>query len=352
MLKSRRGLLAAGITAAVVGSIGVVSTLNAGAEQIPVPAVAPAVDPAVTAPEPTPPTTLPWGAEPEDLQTGRDGASSRSLKASGLDAAAPDASGEQAGEEYAPKGATTGRTFRTTEQTTVIPPVPPSLVKSAVPADGETVFFHYNVGAQPAVTEGVYANMTIAKPTLDKADYHTLAELAVQSADTLQVVEVGWTVDRTVNGDDDPHLFVFHWVDGKPTCYNGCGFVQYSANIRPGDTLPQDTVKKVGLQYSGGAWWVAYDSEWVGYYPDKLWSSGFAKTGNIQIFGEVAAASLKPCTQMGNGLTPEDTTAARFSSVTYLNGPTVDLAVRSTTEAYAASKLTARTFRYGGPGVC
>ena len=49
MLKSRRGLLAAGITAAVVGSIGVVSTLNAGAEQIP-DAPAPAVAPADPAP--------------------------------------------------------------------------------------------------------------------------------------------------------------------------------------------------------------------------------------------------------------------------------------------------------------
>ena len=34
MLKSRRGLLAAGLTVAVIGAIGVVSTLNAGAEQI------------------------------------------------------------------------------------------------------------------------------------------------------------------------------------------------------------------------------------------------------------------------------------------------------------------------------
>ncbi|HWS38373.1 MAG TPA: neprosin family prolyl endopeptidase [Actinoplanes sp.] len=345
MLKHRRGLLAAGITAAVVASIGVASTLDAGAEQIP----APAVDTA----EPAPPALLPWGEEPEDLQTGRDGASSKSLKKAGLDAAAPDTSGQQADEEYAPKGGGTGRTFRKSEQTTVVPPKPPAMTSAAAaPTNAETVYFHYNVGSQLAVTEGVYANMTVGKPGLAKADYHTLAEVAVQSADGLQVVEVGWTVDRVVNGDDDPHLFVFHWVDGKPTCYNGCGFVQYSANIRPGDTLPQDTVKKVGIQYANGAWWIAYESEWVGYYPDKLWSGTFTKTGNIQIFGEVAAATPQSCTQMGNGLTPEDTAAARFSSVTYLNGPAVDLFIRSTTESYAVSKVTARTFRYGGPGVC
>ncbi|WP_430781164.1 neprosin family prolyl endopeptidase [Actinoplanes sp. G11-F43] len=356
MLKSRRGLLAAGIIAAVVGSIGVASTLNAGAEQIPAPAEAPAADPASGL---TPPATLPWGDAPEDLDTGRDGASSRSLKAAGLDAAAPDTSGEEAGEAFAPKGATNGRSFRRSERTTVVPPVPPSTGPSAsasasAPADDKpAVHFHYNVGAQAAVTEGAYANMTISRPVLDKEDYHSLAEIAVQNGDGTQVVEVGWNVDRVVNGDDDPHLFVFHWVDGKPTCYNGCGFVQYSANIRPGDTLPQDTVKKFGIQYISGAWWIAYDTEWVGYYPDKLWStSGFTKSGNVQIFGEVAAASLKPCTQMGNGRTPDDTTAARVSSVTYLNGPTVDMAVRSTSDVYPVSKLSTRTFRYGGPGAC
>lgn len=351
MLKFRRGLLAAGIAAAVVGSIGVASTLNAGAEQIPAPAEAPVL---------TPPAKLPWGDTPEDIDTGRDGASSRSLKSAGLDAAAPDSSGAEAGEAYAPKGITNGRTFRRSEKTTVIPPVPPSATPSAAtpsasaPADDKpSVYFHYNVGAQAAVSQGAYANMTISRPALAKEDYHTLAEIAVQSPDGIQVVEVGWNVDRVVNGDDDPHLFVFHWVDGKPTCYNGCGFVQFSANIRPGDTLPQDTVKKFGIQYIDGAWWIAYDTEWVGYYPDKLWAtSGFVKSGHVQIFGEVAASSLKPCTQMGNGRTPEDTTAARVSSVTYLNGPTVEMAVRSTSDVYPVSKLSSRTFRYGGPGAC
>ncbi|GAA1590509.1 neprosin family prolyl endopeptidase [Actinoplanes couchii] len=352
MLKSRRGLLAVGISAAVVASIGVVSTLNAGAEQIPAPAVASAA--AET--EPTPPARLPWGALPEDLETGRDGASSRSLKAAGLDAA-PDTAGAEAGEEHAPKGIATRRGGRKSERVTAPPPKPPAMrtatTTAAKKADEATVHYLYNMGSQAAVTEGAYANMTISKPSLGKADYHSLAEIAIQSADNLQVVEVGWMVNRNVNGDEDPHLFVYHWADGKPGCYNGCGFVQYSANIKPGATLPQDTMKKVGIQYNAGGWWVAYESEWVGYFPDKLWAtSGFTKSGNVQMFGEVAAASPKPCTQMGNGLTPDDTNASRFSSVTYLNGPTAELAVSSTTDVYTVSRLSTRAFRYGGPGVC
>src|SRR3954454_15507021 len=82
VLKSRRGLLAAGLAVAVVGALGVASTLNAGAEEVPgadssaapVAAAAPATssddsdDAATTeatdAPKLTPPALLPWGARP------------------------------------------------------------------------------------------------------------------------------------------------------------------------------------------------------------------------------------------------------------------------------------------------
>ncbi|MDI6100506.1 neprosin family prolyl endopeptidase [Actinoplanes sp. NEAU-A12] len=368
MLKSRRGLLAAGITAAVIGSIGIVSTLHAGAEQIPVsPAPAPAAvsagapqagaasraaTGAEAAPELTPPSTLPWGQRPEEIRTGRDGASSRALKAAGLDAAAPDTSGREADEEYAPKGRSSRGTFLKSEKTTVVPPEPPGVTPTAAASDKPTVHFLYNVGSQAAVSEGAYANLTISKPTLDRPDYHTLAELAVQSADGAQIVEVGWNVDRVVNGDDDPHLFVFHWADRKSTCYNGCGFVQFSENIRPGDTLPQDATKRFGLQYFNKAWWVAYDTEWVGYFPAELWTVDFSKTGMVQVFGEVAAASEKPCTQMGNGRRGDDNTSARIGSLAFVNGPPADMFVRSTSDVYTAVKLSARTFRYGGPGAC
>ncbi|MFC7529559.1 neprosin family prolyl endopeptidase [Actinoplanes sp. GCM10030250] len=388
MLKSRRGLLAAGLTVAVIGTIGVASTLNAGAEQIPdVPAPSPAAvapadqpeanpsganpseatpsedapseDAAEAAPKLTPPAILPWGAKPRSIRKGRDGASSKSLKAAGL-SAAPDRVDEARGQDYAPKGRTSRTTFLKTETTDVVPPAPPSPAPTASADTRPTVHYLYNVASQAAESEGAYANLTISKPKLDKGDYHTLAEVAVQSPDGgHQVVEAGWTVDRVVNGDDDPHLFVFHWVDGKPACYNKCKFVQFSENIRPGDTLPQDTQKQFGIQYTGGAWWVAYDTEWVGYFPGELWGNKFEKTGLVQIFGEVAASTPEPCTEMGNGKTAIDEktgldpgTAAKIGSISFYNGPKVDPYVRSTSKVYPISKLSARTFRYGGPGKC
>ncbi|GAA1636384.1 hypothetical protein GCM10009828_075730 [Actinoplanes couchii] len=340
---------AAALIAVMVAGVGAVSTLNAGAEENPAPA--PAVTESPAQPGITPPPRLPWGQKPTEIQTGAAGTSSRRLKDAGLDAAPPDNSGAK----YAPKGRTSRTGDLRSAPVAPVPPKPPALRTEALKtvAAASTVLYHYNAGSQAAVTDGAYANFGIGKPTLALTDFHSLAELAVQSADGTQVVEVGWTVDRLVNGDTEPHLFVYHWVNGVPTCYNACGFVRYSTNIRPGDTLPEDTTKKLGIQYYDGAWWVAYDTEWVGYYPASRWGGTFTQTGNVQFFGEVAALSLAPCTEMGNGRNGNsDAAAARISSVTYLNGPPVDLYVRSTSNHYDVARLSGRTFRYGGAGAC
>ena len=366
MLKSRRGLLAAGLAVVTVGTIGVASTLNAGAEQIATPPRAQtarvAADEDVLATPPTPPSVLPWGERPEPIRKGRAGATARSLRAAGLDAAPADASNSMMPRgRYAPKGHSFTRNRMVTKERTNIAP-PPKPVGAAAGGDNEA-FYMYNAGTQEADTAGVYANVTIAKPQMGGDTYHTLAELAVQSADRDQIVEVGWTVDRVVNGDDDPHLFVFHWVNDVPACYNACGFVPYSKNVMPGSTLSYGSTKKFGIQFFNDAWWVAFDSEWVGYFPKTLWSDKgvtFERSGLVQVFGEVAATTTTTCTDMGNGNIPlkqdnpkkDSDPATRLSSVTYLDGPPVDMRVYTTADPtlYNVTKVSGRSFRYGGPG--
>jgi hypothetical protein len=335
---SRRGLIAAGLAVAAVGAMGVASTMNAGAAETP---DAPAVTDAA------PPSLLPWGAIPQPIKKGADGASSEALAAAGASAAdSPDDDVTA----FAPKGESQRSGVLETSETSV-PPMPPAKAEP-VSGTGE-VDYLYSVGKQTATVDGVAAQLTVAKPTVADADWHSLAEIAVQSADGQQVVEVGWTVDRNTNGDSDTHLFVYHWVNGKPTCYNACDFVPYSgATVKAGATLAVDVTKPFGIQYSSGNWWIAYDSEWIGSFPDKIWGGTFTKGGIVQVFGEVAASSTKPCTQMGNGKTPDNTAAARIGSVTYVNGPTVALSVAPTTSMYSTTQLTDRTFRYGGPGAC
>jgi hypothetical protein len=418
VLKSRRGLLAAGLAVAVVGAIGAASILNAGAEQVPGGATKPVAETA----SPTPPALLPWGARPQKIKRGRAGASSGTLRAGGFTAAPDDTSGStQPRGRYAPKGndnpdikppqppgpgqpsddpAIPGapapsesdgaqpndppvlpNATGTTESVTD-PSGPPATLPattdptaSASSSDGNVApepvpslssgsgdpTFSYAGALQDAVTTGFYANLTIAKPTLSTRDYHTLAEIALQSTDLRQTVEIGWNVDRSVNGDSDPHLFVYHWVNGQSTCYNGCGFVQYSSTVKPGDTLAYGVGKKFSIQYSGAAWWVAFDTEWIGYFPESLWInaglSSFATSGVVKLFGEVASpASTAPCgTQMGNGVDSASTTAtpATFGSTTFLNGPAVGLATTAetlNTTTYTVTLLGTppRTFKYGG----
>lgn len=420
VLKSRRGLLAAGLAVAVVGALGVASTMNAGAEQVSgdQAAKAPVADQADAPAASTPPPTLPWGGKPQRARRGKDGSSSRSLKAQGLGVASNDNSHRI---DFAPKGWSSKSGILRTQQTDVKPPEPPAspsagatttapstggattaptttpttapattsptstapvaplaatsaattaasstptvAASTTPPATGngdpdKNASFLYTIGSQAATADGMYAAMDIKKPVLAKGEYHTLAELAVQTADGFNTVEVGWNVDRAVNGDDDPHLFVFHWVNNDPACYNACGFeINEAGGVKPGDTLPVDTLKKFGIEHFANAWWVAYDTSYVGSFPDKLWTSqgvDFPKGQFFQAYGEVAAPNMTPCSQMGSAQKVDDAagTGARIGSVTFINGPVVSLNMYSDNAVYGITPLqkSVRSFRYGGPG--
>jgi hypothetical protein len=354
---TRRDLLTLGLSVVVAGALGVASIRNAEAEQV-TPGPGPGVE--------NEPPALPWGAKPQKIRVGKPGASSDNLHALGLVAAPADSSGAtQPKGRYAPKGRV-GRSTLRTQITDVVPPEPAGpdgdTVAPAPSATSDpTAFFFYDYGSHKAETDGIYANVSIAKPTLSARDYHTLAELDVQTADGNQVVEVGWTVDRVVNADSDPHLFVYHWVNGVKTCYNGCGFVQVSPNVKPGDTLANGTAKRFGIQYRADArgvgWWISFDSEWIGYFPEKLWLdqgvASFNRAELVQAFGEVAAGSAKPCSQMGNGAAGTDSSSAVLGSVAYPTvGPAVDLTLSvlpDNSTYYTMQRLSPRTLQYGGP---
>jgi Neprosin len=297
-----------------------------------------------------PPTTeLPWGGRPHRMKLGRMGSSSAALAAAGASAAKNDNDTEPT-PEFGPKG----RTFRNgallKQQTNVQPPpVPPGLAAEPVPGQKD-VLYTYGVAKQSAVTSGAAATMTIARPKVEPEDWHSLAEIAVQSADGAQAIEVGWTVDRLINGDDEPHLFVFNWVDNGPKCYNECGFTPAKgASIKPGAALPSGVSRNFGVQHIGDAWWIAYDTEWIGMFPDDNWDGGFTQSGLVQFFGEVAASTTTSCTQMGTGAQPDTAGAARFSSVVYVDGPPVALNVKPNADLYGTARVSDRTFRYGGP---
>lgn len=236
------------------------------------------------------------------------------------------------------------------------PPPLPGDARPGGPRTAAATQFLYAQASQIATSGGAYAWFDVAKPTLATSDAHTLAELAVSSADGKQIVEVGWTVDRAVNGDAEPHLFVYHWVDGQPTCYNGCGFVPRTGGGGPaGKKLTPGTVQYLTIRHSPGAWWISADGVgWLGYFPDSLWGGRFTQAGRQQWFGEVAANSGTPCTDMGNGLFSSSASATRIYNIgLWDSSATPSIATGNTHPSYyTATRVDARSMRHGGPGAC
>ena len=218
---------------------------------------------------------------------------------------------------------------------------------------GEMYYF-YTSAFQQASTTIVQGGFTQDKPYVDPADYHSLAELVGQSADGQNMIEIGWTVDPGLNHDRRPHLFVFHWVDGNPTCYNGCGYVQVSQTRYPGMPVTvTGTPNRYAIRFDGKRWWVGYQGEWIGYFPGSVWSGNFTSIAMTQWFGEVAASSPQPCTQMGNGNFGSASAAAAIAAEKLGPGAAAAQPGEITDPSlYAIGSFSGTGYRFGGPGAC
>lgn len=203
---------------------------------------------------------------------------------------------------------------------------------------------------------GAGATLLQAQPAVGAGDFHSLGEIAVESGEGDQVVEIGWTVDHGVNGDDAPHLFAFHWIDTIPQCYNTCGWVQVSTTNRPGMRLVAGESHRYEIKLVGSDWWLYFDGDGLGYFPGSRWGGRFTSANAVQWFGEVAAAGQEPCTQMGNGLPGDDEAAASFVDLTTLDEhdaeapAAAELGAQNQSTFYRIGAPTPTSFRFGGPG--
>ncbi|WP_035850243.1 neprosin family prolyl endopeptidase [Kitasatospora azatica] len=233
-------------------------------------------------------------------------------------------------------------------------PLPPAATATTGPVCWFGACYDYVSGRQKTDAAGASIRMLQASPEVKPGDTqsHSLQELALQSADQKSTVEIGWTVDLGLNGDLRPHLFVYHWVDGAESCYNGCGFVQVSRTVKPGMAVRTGAAARFAIQNFGGDWWLFYNSQPVGYFPGSLWNGSYTRAQTITAFGEVAHADGATCEDMGNGLTG----AARGSSWIdefQLADSTDDpqLTVSATSPGlYDAGRGTATSFHLGGAG--
>jgi MYXO-CTERM domain-containing protein len=248
---------------------------------------------------------------------------------------------ESSMDRYAPKGR----------------PPKPGVVEAAPHADPVAflyaAYIQQQLGANKA---GAGAMMKQGDPGLAAGDSHTLGEIGVLSADGRQIVEIGWHVDPLVNEDLQPRLFIFHWVDGQPTCYNGCGFVQVSTTVRPGMRVVAGATAEYAIELRGTDWWLSYEGEDIGYFPGSLWTTPYTAAGYVQWFGEIAAASASSCSEMGNGAFGNDPTASSMSGL-FLFGPggtrvpaNASTGTVTNPVQWSVGQTTPTSFGFGGPG--
>ena len=164
-----------------------------------------------------------------------------------------------------------------------------------------------NADADPA--SGLSADITIGKPFTQSGSNHSLGEVAVQSADQQDIVEIMWRVNTVTRPDGNPVLDAYHWIDGAGQGYR-VGYVDNAANpINLGAGLPKPVNKNFVIGSDASNFYVGYDGSWVATLPkSRFGADEFALASDQvqigQVFYEVAADGAgeeHPCDDMGTG---------------------------------------------------
>lgn len=237
-----------------------------------------------------------------------------------------------------------------------------ALSTSTTGAYAQTVTTYSAGGSQTFSDSQVLANFGVAAPALTPGDYYSSAEIVAKGGPSgTDAVAIGWTVNPSLNGDSNPHLYVYWWKAGVGQCYNaGCpGYTASAgATYTAGQALTAGTAQRFGIVHSGGAWWFWASTTggvggYFGYLPDSSWTTAWTTFSSVQVLGQVAVAAAAPTTKMGNGICADSTTALTIGSVQYTTTTDVNLAAFATdSNKYSVTLLSTRTLRYGGDGSC
>lgn len=261
-----------------------------------------------------------------------------------------------------------------------IPPKPP---KPGSPQILTGSSRDYGVGSLGLSNTGMDGTVYMGNPWMTVADAngtglapHSLAELSVSSDSNANTIEVGWI---KTTGQSYSKFFVSAWTAAAGWLGYGTSFTLYAGRTySPGDDVPlaeQGTGKDFTIQYDGttlcggsgtGAWWLGYNSTWIGYYCENVWAAGTGlRQGTsdfAQAFHEQAYDTTRGffCSDMGNGKQGSGGSgvgAAYFASLRLFGqattNPPTDFYVRtvpSTATHFTVSKTSNRTFYSGGPG--
>jgi hypothetical protein len=165
---------------------------------------------------------------------------------------------------------------------------------------------------------GAAATLNIWRPKLSGNQIFSLSQIwcVAQGSNGRQTAEVGWHVNPSVTGHDQPAIFCYWTRDGyaTPTSYNGHDgdFLFHGSSTILG--VPITDISDVGgdqfevycaLNLFNGNWWLYVggdqESNAVGYFPGTLYNGGPMSSGatEVDFGGEVCGGP--PFAAMGSG---------------------------------------------------
>lgn len=153
---------------------------------------------------------------------------------------------------------------------------------------------YYYVGeADTTPTIKASVSLPINAQPIGNAPEHSLFEMSMSNAwgSSGNIIEIGVTTDLALNGDRNPHWFVFSWINGTPQGYDASShFVSIIGSFWNTALTPYEgTSEGIAFQYNTGNWWLTLNGASAGYFPGSEWSGGFTTSSVTQVFGEVYA---------------------------------------------------------------
>lgn len=226
---------------------------------------------------------------------------------------------------------------------------------------------------------GAVSTLNIWRPRLAEGQIFSLSQIWCVAVGPTgrQTAEVGWHVNPSVTGHDQPAIFCYWTRDGyaTPTSYNGHNgdFLFHSSNTVLGVPISDISVADgaqfdvyCALRFYQGNWWVYVggdqDANAIGYFPGNLYNNGPLAQGasEVDFGGEVCGGP--PFAPMGSGAFAgagqSKAAYQRNLGVWTVNGKlrtSLDLKiddadVTAYTVATAASDAWGNYFYFGGPG--
>jgi hypothetical protein len=229
---------------------------------------------------------------------------------------------------------------------------------------------NHSTGASETVSvSNPYLAISGTNNNMGQTDGHTLYEQATSltapctGCTGRNILEVGWNVDPSVNGDTNTHTFIYSWINDVGQGYNGsnAGWIDNGANpVNAGSDITSavGTNKSFGIAHDAvnSRWEVSYNGTALGWINDSTWASGtnsFTDADAHQLFGEMASGTTQDmCSDMASGAVAGTAPSGIVSGYSQTGPATSALTAGKVTNATFWSQTTVSTtsFRFGGPG--